>query len=328
MKNWLFILGVTLSLGLGIGIGWYLPHPKPTFSQPLRLKTQYSLINPLLACTNSPEISNSPYIELQDRLEQFTTELINKKTLLKVGIFFRDLNSSTNVSINPEEKFYPASLEKIPIMISAYKASEADPNFLTQVIETPEFEDKNQDQEIPPQGYIQPHQKYPLQEIVNTMIIYSDNNSVSLLNNILDPNLQSQTRSDLNAPTYGKNSGKYDYLTAEQFSYYLRVLYNATYINRANSQAALELLSQTKYTQGLRSPIPSQITVAHKFGQMAVNDRGHQYKELHDCGIIYYPNHPYLLCVMTKSDKAISTIEPAIQEISQAVYNFVSQYNP
>jgi hypothetical protein len=49
--------------------------------------------------------------------------------------------------------------------------------------------------------------------------------------------------------------------------------------------------------------------------------------ELHvysDCGIIYYPDRGYSLCVMVKTDNGSNAI-PKIQTISQAVYNFIKE---
>lgn len=50
----------------------------------------------------------------------------------------------------------------------------------------------------------------------------------------------------------------------------------------------------------------------------AVNSR-----ELHDCGIIYHPYRPYLLCVMT-SGKDFQGLKDTIQAISTLTYQEVN----
>jgi hypothetical protein len=49
-------------------------------------------------------------------------------------------------------------------------------------------------------------------------------------------------------------------------------------------------------------------------------------QHFHDCGIVYYPKHPYLLCVMTQGQDP-ETLENAIAEISKFTYTQVkNQY--
>lgn len=79
-------------------------------------------------------------------------------------------------------------------------------------------------------------------------------------------------------------------------------------------------MSQTEFKEGLNRGLPAEITVAHKFGE---RDLGQQ-KELHDCGIVYYPNQPYLLCVMTKGAD-FDDLSETIGEISKLVYNFIKE---
>lgn len=47
-------------------------------------------------------------------------------------------------------------------------------------------------------------------------------------------------------------------------------------------------------------------------------------KELHDCGIIYYPERPYLLCVMTEGND-LNELAGVIQNISKTVYEWTAK---
>jgi hypothetical protein len=58
------------------------------------------------------------------------------------------------------------------------------------------------------------------------------------------------------------------------------------------------------------------IKVAHKFGERTL-EKGTQH--FHDCGIVYYPRHPYLLCVMTQG-RDIEAQSRAIASISTFVF--------
>jgi hypothetical protein len=63
------------------------------------------------------------------------------------------------------------------------------------------------------------------------------------------------------------------------------------------------------------------LVIANKFGIRSENDDKDQ--QLHDCGIIYYPNHPYLLCVMTKGND-VNEMEKVIQDISKSVFDEIN----
>jgi len=72
------------------------------------------------------------------------------------------------------------------------------------------------------------------------------------------------------------------------------VLYNATYLDRDLSEKALELLANSNFKLGLRAGVSPTVTVADKYGERTAFDpQGNvQYRELHDCGIVYDQNGP------------------------------------
>lgn len=105
----------------------------------------------------------------------------------------------------------------------------------------------------------------------------------------------------------------------------MRVLFNATYLNDANSEKALVLLSKATFDKGLTAGVPSTIVVSHKFGEHVNGADGViNSVELHDCGIVYYPKNPYLLCVMTRG-KNINDLQNTIKEISNTVYTVIAK---
>ena len=83
-------------------------------------------------------------------------------------------------------------------------------------------------------------------------------------------------------------------------------------------------MTQTSFTEGLVAGVPSSTPVAHKFGIVSFF-RGTTVtsRELHDCGIVYAPSHPYLLCVMTRGSSQLGSMEQTISDISNAVYQTV-----
>lgn len=88
-------------------------------------------------------------------------------------------------------------------------------------------------------------------------------------------------------------------LTVKEYASFFRILFNSSYLSADNSERALNLLAHTEYHDAL--PSPQGVVVAHKFGEAGTENIERQ---LHDCGIVYLPDHPYLACIMTRGRDA------------------------
>jgi hypothetical protein len=86
------------------------------------------------------------------------------------------------------------------------------------------------------------------------------------------------------------------------------------------SEKALSLLNKSDLKNGLAAGLPNNIIIADKFGERNNLDDG--VKQLHDCGIIYYPDNLYYLCVMTKGS-SFEDLEKILKNISAITYNEV-----
>ena len=115
-----------------------------------------------------------------------------------------------------------------------------------------------------------------------------------------------------------------NFITVKDYAALFRILYNASYLSREMSEKALKLLSEVVYEDGLVAVLPEGIKVAHKFGERAYEESG--VKQFHDCGIIYYPGKPYLLCVMTRGDD-FNALQGIVRQVSQTVYQTISLNN-
>ena len=80
------------------------------------------------------------------------------------------------------------------------------------------------------------------------------------------------------------------------------------------------MLGQSSFDLGIAAPIPTAVTVANKFGTAQKDD----VVDLHDCGIIYYPRHPYIMCIMTRGE-SLAQQEALIAEISRILYTEVDR---
>jgi beta-lactamase class A len=100
----------------------------------------------------------------------------------------------------------------------------------------------------------------------------------------------------------------------------MRILYNASYLEPELSERALTILTEAEFSEGVAKKLPSSVPVAHKFGERLLDN---EIKQLHDCGIVYFPQNPYVLCVMTKGQDW-EKLAQTIQDVSKMVYDEVN----
>lgn len=324
-----WILAIIACAG-SFGLGWLL-NGMATFipvPQPLRL-TGYQYISPLLSCNLSSVKQFSQDKPVVSAIQSAISEDTSAGDVTNASVYFSDLTSGQWASVNGNEKYYPASLGKVPIMMAYYAMAENTSSVLDEENAYPaNGPDLNTQQEIPPAQAITPGQEYTNEQLIEYMIKYSDNDAADVLSALTTPaELQDiqDVYADLQIPVDNDvTATSSDIMTPQQYSILFRTLYNGTYLTRDYSEKALALLTQTTFTQGLVAGVPSSTVVAHKYGLASYLSGGVPYQwELHDCGIVYAPNHPYLLCVMTKGTTSIAAQEKTIADISAAVYDKV-----
>lgn len=277
-------------------------------------ENDHTLIKPLLFTETSEES-----IDL-DPLKQNITSFINKKkqegTISSAAVYFCKLNDGNWMSINKGELFSPGSLMKIPTLISILVDAEKDPTILEKLIYF-----KKHFSGIPEQTITGDQLKegsyYKVKDLLYFMIVFSDNDATALLNNFLNFNTMKRLFSDLQLNVPDNKQQDYQ-IDVKDCSKFLKILFNATYLNHEMSEFALDLLTKSTYREGLLKDFKPGITVAHKFGER--NNNGEQ--QLHELGIFYQNNDPYLLGVMTKG-KDHKILPAVLSGISDLIYQAV-----
>jgi beta-lactamase class A len=104
-------------------------------------------------------------------------------------------------------------------------------------------------------------------------------------------------------------------ITARAYSSVLKSLYFSSYLEKQDSQEMLSYLAKSAETERLTKKLPKSVTVSHKNGVFNTN-----WAES-DCGIVYVPRRPYVICVMVglPEDQA----NDFIADVSKEVYDFV-----
>lgn len=280
---------------------------------------KFPLISPLLFCKYGDGIENTQYTYFRFKVEDYINKLMSQNKTNHVSVYFRDLNNGPWFGINENESFNPSSLLKLPLLISTLKEAEENDNNLLEKKITYKKSDSASVQYFKPEKNIELGETYTVTELLERSIIYSDNESSILLYKELGDSSLIRTYSDLGLIS---PDGKKDFImNVKEYSSFFRVLFNSSYISKNNSESALELLTITKFNKGLRAGVSDNITVAHKFGEQISSNGDLQ---LHDCGIIYAPKKPYILCVMTRG-KDFNELSNIIKNISEIVFTGITE---
>jgi beta-lactamase class A len=245
-------------------------------------------------------------------------ETIKSGKTLHVSVYFRDLDNGPWFGIGEKELFSPASLLKVPLLMGWLKEAEKNPGILQKKITYKgENFNANKDETIRAVVEAEYGKTYTAEDLLDLMIAYSDNNALLLLGNVgWSFSEQVYNKIGLTAPEFSENYQ----LSVQDYASFFRILFNASYLNREMSNKALDMLASSDFRRGLVAGVPEDIKVAHKFGERTTPEG----RQLHDCGIVYYPNNPYLLCVMTKGANMEDLIS-VVSGVSRLVFDEVAR---
>lgn len=282
---------------------------------------QKRLTNKLLDFDIPPSNELGDY---KNKLEQIVDTNMANKNATRISVYYRDLNNGPWVGLYEEEKFIPASLLKIPLMMIYYKNAEKKPSILKKKYKfiPGEFNQYSVTQHYDPKVDLEEGKEYTVEELIERMIVYSDNNALFILASHADPDEQRELFTELGFKLPSELNASAQFVSVRNIGSFFRVLYNATYLNEEMSEKALQLLTKTDFKKGITAGVPSDVTVAQKYGER--DDNG--IMELHDCGIVYFPNHPYIICIMTQGTN-YEKLSNVIKDISSLTYEKVKRAN-
>ncbi len=259
--------------------------------------------------------------ELKTQLQSTVAGFREKNILQSASIYVRDFSNSSWIDIDADEMFHPASLMKITVLIYYLKLSESDPGILNRQLML------SKDQKAPGQTFeeknIRPGVPYTVNDLLERMIVNSDNYATSLLDYQIDDNALSDIFNKLNIPKPVRPFSNY-MLSSRDYSKLMRILYNASYLNESNSEKALLLLTRSDFELGIKNGLPKNITVAHKFGEYSLLPNT---KELHESAIVYAGNKTYLITIMTKGPD-VKQLPQVLSTLSQQVHYYFSNTLP
>jgi len=288
-----------------------------------RREGAFQRTNPLLDCDLAEDVlRNTELAPFKEAVARYLEGRVAQRAAAGVSVYFRELNDGIWFSIGDTEQFVPASLRKLPLLIALLKAADTPQGrpLLDAQVTFDLSRDYTQDQNVRPAEPLVPGARYSVRELLRRMIVHSDNNAFTLLARVVDPAELDRVYALLRMQNPRAEADD-QFLSVQTYASFFRILFNATYLSRESSEWALDLLARSEFKAGLVGGVPAGVAVAHKFGEKS--DAATGTFQLHDCGIVYFPENPYLLCVMSRGP-SFESLDDVIRGVSRIVYGEVA----
>lgn len=246
------------------------------------------------------------------------------------GLYFEMLNNGGSVGINENLRLIPGSLRKIPLLAATMKGVEQGRFKLSDIVV---IQKRHLDLVLGLENAVGPlaaggaGQKLTIRQLIEAITTHSDNTATTALLERVghEPYADAMFAMGISWKTWRENfeGGRMIDFPAStyEFAQLFHALYFSSYLRPKHSQTILDLLGHSEFHDGLPAGVPPGVMVAHKTGDWRYGEYHH------DCGIIYYPEKNYALCIMIKGiDK--TNANKLISEISRDVFSYVQSAKP
>ncbi len=281
----------------------------------------YEWVRPLLSAERQCE--GARYLGLKKRLSYQVDSLKRAGMLLEASVYLRALEHGNWMTYNEEARYHPASLMKVALLISVLKAAEIQPGLLQQRL----YYMAPPEGAIQPQYYVYPHievgKEYSVAELLEYMMIYSDNHATWLLASRLNPQSTPKLFADVGLDVLVEDKERFT-MSVSEVATLFKVIFNASYLSPEFSEYAARLMSRCTFSEGFRKGLPAGIRLWHKFGEWRY--AGHPY-ELHEAGVLYLEGAPYLLVIMTRGADTERQAQ-SIAALTHEIYHYLHLQMP
>jgi beta-lactamase class A len=237
----------------------------------------------------------------------------------KVGVYFEYLPSGTSIGVNDREEIKIVSWSKVPLAMSILKKIERKEMNLADLLT---IEKKHLNAEFGTLWKQGEGTKISVGELIRFNLVESDNTAFNVL---FDQLTQSEIDEvydvlDIALSEETENEETYLLIAPKRYASIFKSLYLSSFLSKKHSTLILDTLTQTQFDKKIVSGVPEHIPVSHKIG---VFSKYYDDRDLFtDCGIIYAPERPYILCVFVENTE--EQAEKHMATISSMVYKYVT----
>ena len=281
-------------------------------------------LNPALTVLDKKDL----VVDFQELRDSLTVKYEVRDDYL-VSIYFEYLPTGENISINKNEKIWPASLIKIPTAMAVMKKIQDKKWKITNELV---ILDQDKDSEYGTLYREPTGTTLTIQKFLEETIINSDNTA----HFVLLRNLEGGELEDVYVhlgmddiigalkKSPKKEAETDNRITAKRYSIFFRSLYNSTFLSQEYSQLFLSILEQPPH-ELLSTGIPDTIKFVHKT-RVSLDEAVRA-----DSGIVYVPGRPYIVTVMmqqkNKAKLDEQVVDKLFEDISSEIYTYVAKAN-
>ncbi len=237
------------------------------------------------------------------------------------GIFFQDLKTGKIVRMNACLSFPAASLIKLPILFEVFRENLDDKIRLDRKLSI------TREDQVGGSGILKnapPGSKVTVLKAATLMIQESDNTATDMLIRLMGMEAVNGTLKSgrLDCPGTALKRTIWDFEAADRgrdnvttprdMASMLCLIERGSFPDKESCLAMKNILLGQKRSDLMTADLPPDIRVAHKTGELS--------GILHDCGIVYLPGRPYVLCLMGKDIGDMDEAREVWRRLSLKIY--------
>lgn len=302
------ILFLCFSVILNVYLAYKNQRSTNSFIEDVSLKYPF-LSKRIFAQSQNDLILN--FVPLRKAVRQYVADQNNS-----IGVYFEYLPSGISIGANDRTEVKLASLSKVPLAMSIYKKVEQGKMSLSDKIVLTE---EDLDKKFGKLWELGAGSEFTVEELIDRSLIESDNTAYRALLRQVSSKEVVDVYENLEIEVLNKETNPL--ISPKSYSSIFKSLFLSSYLNENDSQEILSILTQTIFNDKIPSGIDDKsIKVSHKIGVFSRFDS--EENVFTDCGIIYVPNRPYILCIFSTKEDKIARMQ--MQYVSKMVYSYVT----
>lgn len=266
--------------------------------------------------------------EMLDPLRKFTsaenylTNIEDLRTYLRglgeqypnsITIYYENINSGANISINRDLRLFPASLSKLVQAIIIVKRVEEGKLSFDQKLKILPTDLSYESGTL--YKTITKDTSLTVEDLLKELLVNSDNTAQNVFRRYVDFEDYINFQNVIGLQDLYNENG---FISSKEYTRILRVLYTSNFLHPENSQKILKYMADSTFKDYLSQGIPESVVFAHKYGENI------EYNIFADSGIVYISKKPYMISVIIKgNDSNLTTrdeIVKLMKEISKKAY--------
>jgi beta-lactamase class A len=278
------------------------------------------LCSTFAAAQSTPPVTPEKQRVLRTKLEE-TIKDVDRRLDGVVGVAILDLSNGETILYHADEVFPTASAIKVPLLAELYRQAQEGKLRLNDIYTVRAADDVEDSQIF--NGLTPELTKLTLRDLAQMVAAVSDNAATNVLidrvgmanvNALLQSLSLTKTKlqrkmMDISAAKEGREN----LATPREFMMLMEDIYRGRVVNQQLTDDLLKLLATRKHSP-IQTALGENVKVADKHGELdAVRC---------DFGVVYAPNRPFVIAVMTTYLKNDREGEDAIGEIAEAAYGY------